>query len=354
MEKKMKKVEFFRANIYKNFVPLKEVVPLETPFTVKIDPTNMCNFRCRFCPTGHPDIIRKSGRPSGKMDFSLFKKIIDDLKDFDQKIKKLNLYKDGEPLLNKKLPKFVAYAKKSNVAKVVSTTTNAALLNKETALQLLEAGLDHIRISIEHVNSSGYKSITQNFSDYTKILKNVEYLYNLKRKRKMPLTVNVKLLDTGFSEHEVQKFYDDFQDISDLINIEALQGLNNMGDFDFRLGKRSDVGTDGFTKLKKSRKACPQPFYIMAINFDGQVSPCAVDWNWSLIVGDAKKHHMKDIWQGVPLHELRVAHLKGLRSTIPSCANCQAIEGDRECGDLDDISEELVKVFSGKKAVDIQ
>lgn len=30
-------------------VPLKEVIPLEMPFSVYIYPTNYCNFHCSYC-----------------------------------------------------------------------------------------------------------------------------------------------------------------------------------------------------------------------------------------------------------------------------------------------------------------
>ena len=33
-------------------VALQEVIPLETPFLLYVDPSSACNFRCQFCPTG--------------------------------------------------------------------------------------------------------------------------------------------------------------------------------------------------------------------------------------------------------------------------------------------------------------
>ena len=28
---------------------LQDVIPLDTPFVVSLDPSNMCNFTCKFC-----------------------------------------------------------------------------------------------------------------------------------------------------------------------------------------------------------------------------------------------------------------------------------------------------------------
>ena len=109
---------------------LADCLPLTTPFTVGIDPCNLCNFRCRFCPTGHPQLLRKVKRPRGAMKFDLFCKIIDDLHAFPDKIKRLYLYHEGEPLLNPHLPDMVGYAKQSDIAESIQITTNGALLTK--------------------------------------------------------------------------------------------------------------------------------------------------------------------------------------------------------------------------------
>ena len=93
--------------------PLQEVIPLDTPFVIFVDPSSACNFLCPFCPTGHRDMIDATGRFQGIMKFDMFKKIIDDLGEFAKPIKVLRMYKDGEPLLNKNLAAMIAYAKQS-------------------------------------------------------------------------------------------------------------------------------------------------------------------------------------------------------------------------------------------------
>lgn len=84
-----------------NRQPLQEVIPLSTPLALFIDTGNACNLKCAFCPTGDKDLLKKVDRKVSTMSFELFRKIISDLKQFDQKIKIINLYKDGEPLVNR-------------------------------------------------------------------------------------------------------------------------------------------------------------------------------------------------------------------------------------------------------------
>ena len=131
----------------KNRTKLETVIPLKTPFIINIDPSDKCNFQCKFCPTGDLELMKKTpGRLHGPMDFELYKKIIDDLDEFEDKVKVIRLYKDGEPLLNPHFAEMVAYAKKSPKVDRVDTTTNAALLTHDLSLKIIEAGLDRINI----------------------------------------------------------------------------------------------------------------------------------------------------------------------------------------------------------------
>ena len=65
-----------------NHTELGKVIPLEAPFVLLVDPSNLCNLRCKFCPTGNHSLIKKTNRYQGNLDFDLFKKIIDDLNEF--------------------------------------------------------------------------------------------------------------------------------------------------------------------------------------------------------------------------------------------------------------------------------
>jgi len=168
--------------------PLYKLLPMAVPFSLHIDPTNLCNFRCTFCPTGDLDLLRTVGRSKGQMTVELFKKIIDELSEMciasGQKVNELHIYKDGEPLVHKEFAKMAAYVKNKNVAESVQTTTNAALLTKDRTMEIIDSGLDLIRVSVEHVNDNGYKKITKIFGDYNLVKENVKFLFEEKTRRK--------------------------------------------------------------------------------------------------------------------------------------------------------------------------
>ena len=318
-------------------------MPLSTPFEIMVDVSNLCNFRCLFCPTGDQELLKSVGRPKGNMDLKLFCKIIDDITEFNKKVRTLHLYKDGEPLLNNDLGKMIAYAKSKDIANSVRTTSNGSLINESKAIEIIEAGLDYIRISIVHINDVGYKRITQIYSDYESIKKNVEFLFYEKTKRKSPLKIHTKILDVGLSSNEKKKFVEDFGYISDFLGIDTLMGWSLSERKDFTLGILVNTGTDGETSLHRNRKVCPMPFYMLAINFNGLVSICCVDWSWGTVIGDVKKESLYDIWNGERLREFRILHLKGERAKIKVCANCQYLQGFDGLSGIDNYSEDLLK-----------
>lgn len=300
-------------------IKLHEATPLRTPLVLFIDPTNLCNIRCQYCPTGDKNLLKQVGRPNGLMSIELLKKIIDDLKEFDDKIKLVNFYKDGEPLVNKMLPQMLAHLTQSNVAERVWLKTNGLLLTPEINQQLIQSGLHSINISIQHVSQEGYKKVALSNMDYGDLIKNIKDLYD----RRESCKIYVKIANTGLSESEIQKFYDDYSDISDAVYIEQLHGWAMSDIKDFTLGTNPTT-FDGLPLTEKI--ACPWPFYEMAINWDGTVSLCNEDWAHKTLIGDVNINSLKQIWNGTPLFNMRKMMLENRRHENPMCKNCYNIK----------------------------
>ncbi len=324
---------------------LRELLPLDTPLSVQVDPSNVCNFKCIFCPTGDIDLLRSVDRPKGHMRLSLFKKIVDDLTGFPRQIRKLLLYKDGEPLANKELPNMVAYAKARKVADIVAMTSNASLLTRERADALIDAGLDEICVSVYGLDAESYKRTTQTFSAYSRIQENVGYLYAEKMKRRSNLHIHSKIVDTDLTEQQKVKFISDFSQVSDSINIHPIMGWSNTFDRDMTLGLMPSTGPSG-SALNQNRRVCPSPFKTMAINFNGKVSVCCVDWSLGTVVGDSSIENVVDIWNGSQMKEFRMLHLNGQRERIEACSKCQYVQGVAEIDDLDVDAKQLMRVYS--------
>lgn len=298
---------------------LRDVVPLSAPYVVYIDPTNLCNFRCAFCPTADNDLLKQVGRPKVSMSFDLFKKVIDEIGLFGRKLRLLSLYKDGEPTLHKNFPEMVRYAREANIAERIWTKTNGSFLNPELNAKLVDAGLDHICISIEHVSEEGYKKVADVKVDYEKLRANILDLYN----RRGNMSIYIKVADTALTPEEKDKFYRDFQDRADFISIEKLNGWSYSTLKDFTLGTNPDT-YDGGTLVDKL--ACAYPLYVMAVNSDGSVSVCGEDWAYKTSVGNVKDQTMQEIWNGEAMYRIREQHLSGRRAENPACATCYYVK----------------------------
>lgn len=298
-----------------NRTKLEEVIPLDTPYIVFVDPSDACNFKCRFCPTSDRELMKTVGRPWKRMNLDLFKKIVDDLKLFPNKVKVLRLYKDGEPLLNKELENMIEYAKATSVVDRVDTTTNASLLNKERGRRLVEAGLDRINISIYGVNSEQYKSFSDAKIEFSEILDNVKNFYEVRDNCEMLVKVNGDTLN----EYEKEIFLREFGDFTDKIFIEHTMAC--WPNFELKgVPVNQEKGIYG--QEIEEVDACPYPFYSFSINSDGKVSVCFLDWGRKMIVGDVNFESVPDIWNGSKMKAYRKMFLQGDRKKHPQCGNC--------------------------------
>lgn len=296
--------------------PLQQVIPLATPFVLFIDPASSCNFQCTFCPTGDRSLIRGTGRYQGVMDLDLFRKIIDDLEAFDQPLKVLRLYKDGEPLLNKNLAEMVRYAKQSGKIPYVDTTTNGSLMTPERMGPIIEAGLDKINISVDGMTKDQYKKFTAFDFDFEAFVANVRWLYA----NKGDCEIMIKIPGELISEAQKQEFLDTFGDYCDRIFIENFAPC--WPDFDVQARTGITITEGIYQQPIQDTDTCPYVFYSCSVNADGLVSACFLDWGRKLIIGDLRKESLHDVWHGEAMNKMRLMQLQGNRREHPVCGRC--------------------------------
>ena len=270
---------------------LETVIPLSVPFIIFVDPSDVCNFQCKFCPTGDRRLMKETpGRNHGLMDFNLYKKIINDICEFEKPIKVLRLYKDGEPLLHPQLPEMVRYAKEKGCAERIDTTTNASLLTPKKNIEIIEAGLDRINISIEGVNKKQYLEFSKYKIDFDALVKNISHLYENRKNCEIIIKINGDTI----SEEDKKRFYEIFGNIADGVYIEHI--MSCWPEFDLELrGVEVNPEFGIYGQKIKEVQVCPYVFYSFSINSDGSASACFLDWARKLIIGNVKKESVKDI-----------------------------------------------------------
>ena len=320
-----------------NRTKLETVIPLRVPFIINVDPSDACNFKCKFCPTGDLKLMKMVNRSLKIMDFDLFKKIVDDICEFEKPIKVLRMYKDGEPLLNPKFAEMVKYARGKKCSERIDTTTNASLLTPKRSLEIIDAGLDRINISIEGVNSEQYKKFSDYNINYEKLVENVKFFYEHKKDTEMIVKINGDTL----TDEQRKQFYDIFGDIADGVFIEHI--MSCWPNFEMR-GVKPNEEFGIYGQKIKEVDVCPYVFYSFSINSDGTASLCFLDWSRKLIIGDVKTEKVKDIWNGRRLLNYQKMFLRKQRKNHPICGNCgQMTHGMPD--DIDDYAEDLLKKY---------
>ncbi|HEX7822846.1 MAG TPA: radical SAM/SPASM domain-containing protein [Sphingobium sp.] len=317
---------------------LDNILPLPNPISMQVDPASLCNFKCTFCPTGDPKLIKQSGRAQTFMKLDLFEKIIADISTFERNLKVLRLYKDGEPMLNPHFIEMVRIAKREKKIERVETTSNGSKLGGAYNEQLVDAGIDRIVLSIEGVTSERYLSFARVRFDFDAFVEKVRHLYSIRGDMKIHVKTVAQNLD--YARGEDVKFFDTFGPISDGIYIENT--VSSWPQFD--VASAVDVVVDAYGRDTVRKEICPYLFYTLSINADGVVSPCCVDWNRELAIGSAATQSLLDIWNGPLLQALRREHIVDGLMANPSCASCGQVHSCTN-DNLDGEREKLKKLF---------
>ena len=97
----------------------------------------------------------------------------------------------------------VAMAKEAGIAERIEIISNGQLLTREMADNLIAAGLDTLRISLQGLSSEKYRSVGGVDLDYDKFVENIRYFYSHKRETQLFVKVMDVSLD-GILNGEVQ------------------------------------------------------------------------------------------------------------------------------------------------------
>ena len=301
---------------------MRDVVPLNTPYTVLISPTDFCNLKCNFC--AYHGEAGKHVTEKKEMSLDFYKKIIDQLAEFPNKVCRLTFSGFGEPTVHKDLPEMIAYAKEKDVADQIMLVTNGLLLNPEYNIKLINAGLDYIRISVPAIdNETAFKITGRKVDVLESYVANIRHLYQNKTEMiVLCKTTNYALGGVGGTEPDdvlVEKFYSMYDDVCDYCCVEYIAPW---------------AGTDDETVLKQGLQAVPEKdmngrscirrrfceffFYVLTIDSVGNIRPCCL-LDAPLIGTLGGKQTLLEIWNSKHLLDLRIAHLN---EQISVCQNC--------------------------------
>ena len=321
---------------------LRDVIPLPKPYTLLIEPSSICNFRCKMCFQSAAQDLFKGKRRN--MDLDLFMTIISQAKAWPgDKFKVLKLCIYGEPLMNRDFSQMLKFAREADIAERIETTSNASLLNETIAKTMVSAPLDYLRVSIYSAIPSKHTEITQSNVPMQQIHDNLAMLQKIKRQyNSQHPFVAVKMLNT-FNEEENQIFRDYYADVADEIYIDEPHSWVEIQGEHFIERLYGDE-LDKVKRDMQNRKACPLPFTTMAIRSDGAVAPCCNDWYGGTNISYVQNKTLFDIWHSQEWYDFCVMQLSGRNHENISCRGCSVYKSNHYT--RDDIDDMRVSDFS--------
>ena len=270
---------------------------------------------------------------------------------FPDKFKVIRLFYIGEPLLCPDFLKMLELTMRLEVTERIELTTNASMLTPKMSEGILQICREYpstalfTRYSIYSPRQDKNELITSSKIPVERIRDNIAEFQRIRDELKLKNVSTYAKMLSSFDEREDNEFLDAYRDVVDDVAIELPHNWSSVDD-DRLLS--SLYSTEKLKRLVEQTapmpKVCGYPFTTMAVQSDGQVVICCVDWSRGTYIGDASKESLVEIWNGERLKNIRRLHLTGRRGEISSCRNCQVLQGSRNqsVDSLDDVSPSIL------------
>lgn len=324
----------------------RSVVAEQPPVCLYLEVTNRCNLLCETCPRTFEEL-----EPPGDMSWELFTKIVDQVPN----IARVVMHGVGEPMLVRKLPDMIRHLKARGT--YVLFNTNGTLMQPKRFQELIDTGLDELRVSLDAADRESYVRIRgKDFFD--RIVRDVGKFIACQR-RVSAITPHVSLWLTGLKEtidqlpefvrlaaqmgitevHLQRLVFDEIgygkatagNSLFESGQEAERQAIGIAQEFARRLGVTLDASgaTEPGLSLKRQEdrawSACRRPWSLMYFTAHGRALPCCIApfsargySNYTL--GDATQQDLREIWTSPAYRDFR---RRLLSDTPPApCQNC--------------------------------
>lgn len=145
--------------------------PLPSPIEAYFEVSNRCNSKCVTCPLTFDPQER-----AHNLGLAEFEALVAQLPD----LKRAVMHGIGEPLLNRDLPKMIRHLKERDV--YVLFNSNLALLTPAKAHELIDSGLDELRVSLDGSTPETYLKV-RGIDAFDRVLDRVALMTRIQRER---------------------------------------------------------------------------------------------------------------------------------------------------------------------------
>jgi len=281
-----------------------------------IEPSAVCQLACPECPVGRKEISRKNTFLSNE-NFDVI------LNGLSKNTFWLNLYFQGEPLLDKNIIHKIQEARKRRMFVVLSS--NALALDTVMAGKLCAAGASKIILSLDGADEVTYLKYRSG-GDFQQVLNAIANLRQARKKNHYPI-IEVQML--VFSYNETQK--NELRKMA--LNLGADKVVFKSPQFYNAENAEKNIPSEkkyqrypknisGQIRLKtKNKKLCNRLWNTIVINSDAEVVACCFDKFSTYTMGNALETPANRIWKNAAFMSFRREYLQGKRKDI--CANCE-------------------------------
>jgi len=283
-----------------------------------------CNYTCQMCPQSNPGRGKSWTR---KMPLKEFERILDEIVP-KYGTPQINLEGSGEPTMAKDLPEYVKAVKKRNLKCFMYC--NGARLQGKFMEEVVDAGIDFIRISVIGFNKDKYKK-WMNIDNFDLILDNIKKLdaYVKKSGSKCKVSTYHLITDNNNVNDEILSYKNN---VINKTNVTAyIWKMHNWsGNFDNKNPRK-----------KTDRRSCGRPFAPeLTIRSGGEagrtgaIVPCCQTLGppneEKSILGHLDKNSFEEVYFGEKYETLRKAHKNKEFDKIDYCKDCDFLYEDPE------------------------
>lgn len=299
---------------------LTDVAPI--PKSVKIELTGRCNFSCSFCARS------QQLRDQGDMDRKLYERLLIEMRDLG--VEEIGLFYLGESMLLPWLHEAVHFAKHVAKYPYVFLTTNGSLASPRRVRQLIAAGLDSLKFSLNYADPNQFEQIAHMPARlFPRILQNIRLAQPIRDQILHDLGHHCGLYASyiqydGQQGERMRAVVSEVAPFVDEVYALPLYSQASLTEEEqARRGWSTTAGNRGRIGALREPLPCWAVFQEGHITFDGKLSACCFDHDGRFDMGDLTKQSFVDAWNSPKFQSLRHAHIRRDVSGT-ACERCVA------------------------------
>ena len=290
------------------------------PKSVKIELTGRCNYRCGFCA-----LRTRKEQPKGDMDFGLFKRITQEMRDAG--VEEIGVFYLGESFMAPALLiKAVRHCKAIGFP-YVFLTTNGSRCTPAALNEVMAAGLDSLKFSVNAADLDQFHEVMGVKPKlYMDALRAIEVARDLRDDNGYKCGIYASSIRyDGEQQEKMEDLLDEY--VRPFVDEHYWLPLYSMGSLatqrESELGFRPTAGNQGRLGALRDPLPCWSAFTEGHVTADGYLSACCFDADARWKMGDLNEHGFMAAWNSPEFVALREAHLRKDVSGTP-CEECVA------------------------------